>query len=200
MEQEQDIKIMAEVQADPTKCRFTVDRVVYDGAAYFGSKEEAQGSPLAEAIFEIPNVTSVLISKHLVTVTKEDFEDWLPVAKQIGAAIRRVLHSGVSPVSEDFKARTPSSEEIRKKVQELLDMEINPAVAMHGGYIELLDVIDNNVYLRMGGGCQGCGMANVTLKQGVEELIRRHIPHVGEILDTTDHAAGTNPYYSPAKQ
>ncbi|MBI3952322.1 MAG: NifU family protein [Acidobacteria bacterium] len=196
---EQEMKIMAEIQADPTKCRFTVDRPVYGGAAYFGSKEAAKGSPLVEAIFEIPNVTAVLIAGNIVTVTKDDFGDWLPPAKQVGAAIRRLLQSGVPAISEEFKARIPSSDYIREKVQDLLDTQINPAVAMHGGYIELLDVIDNNVYIRMGGGCQGCGMANVTLKQGVEELIRENIPEAGQILDTTDHAAGTNPYYSPAK-
>jgi len=196
---EQEIKITAEIQTDPTKCRFTVDRPVYDGAAYFANKETTQGSPLAEAIFEIPNVTAALIAGHVVTVTKDDFGDWLPPAKQVGAAIRRILQSGLPAVSQEFKARMPSPDYIREKVQDLLDTQINPAVAAHGGYIDLLDVIENNVYIRMGGGCQGCGMANVTLKQGVEELVRENIPEVGQILDTTDHAAGQNPYYSPAK-
>jgi Fe-S cluster biogenesis protein NfuA len=193
---EQEIKINAEIQKDPSKCRFTVDRSVYDGAVYFGNKETAQGSPLAEAIFEIPNVTAILIAGNLVTVTKDDFEDWLPPAKQVGAAIRRILQSGKPAVSEEFKARIPPPDVIKRKVQDLLEDQINPSVAAHGGYIELLDVIDNNVYIRMGGGCQGCGMANVTLRQGVEELIRESIPEVGQILDTTDHASGSNPYYS----
>jgi Fe-S cluster biogenesis protein NfuA len=196
---DQQIKITAEIQADPSKCRFTVDRPVYDGTAYFGSQEAAKGSPLAEAIFEIPNVTAVLIAGNTVTVTKDDYEEWMPPAKQVGAAIRQVLQSGVPAISEEFKARMPSSDYIKDKVTELLEARINPAVATHGGYIELLDVIDNNIYIRMGGGCQGCGMANVTLKQGVEELIREQIPEVGQILDTTDHASGTNPYYSPLK-
>jgi Fe-S cluster biogenesis protein NfuA len=196
---DQEIKINAEIQTDPSKCQFAVDWPVYDGAAYFANKEAAKGSPLAEAIFEIPNVTAVLITGNIVTVTKDDFDDWLPPAKQVGAAIRRILQSGIPAVSKEFKAKLPSPDYIREKVQEILDDQINPAVAAHGGYIELLDVIDNNVYIRMGGGCQGCGMANVTLKQGVEELIRENIPEVGQILDTTDHAAGTNPYYSPAK-
>lgn len=196
---EQEIKIQAEIQTDPMKCRFTVDRPVYNGAAYFGSKETAKGSPLAEAIFEIPNITAVLIAGSMVEVAKDDYEDWFPIAKRIGAAIRGTLQSGVPPISEEFEARIPSSDYIREKVQELLDTRINPAVAMHGGYIDLLDVIDNNVYIRMGGGCQGCGMADVTLKQGVETMIREEIPEVGQILDTTDHAAGTNPYYAPSK-
>lgn len=89
--------------------------------------------------------------------------------------------------------------EIRAKVQTLLDTAINPAVSGHGGFVQLIDVKDNIVYLQMGGGCQGCGAADVTLKQGIERMIREEVPEVAEILDVTDHAAGTNPYYSPSK-
>src|SRR2546427_2778353 len=70
---------------------------------------------------------------------------------------------------------------------------INPAVAGHGGYVELIDVQENRVYLQMGGGCQGCGAADVTLKAGIERLIKDELPEVVEVLDTTDHAAGANP-------
>ena len=89
--------------------------------------------------------------------------------------------------------------EIRSKVQNLLDSMINPAIAAHGGWVQLLDVKENIVYLQMGGGCQGCGAADITLKQGIERAIREEVPEVAEILDATDHAAGTNPYYSPSK-
>ncbi len=89
--------------------------------------------------------------------------------------------------------------EVKEKVQELLDNAINPAVAGHGGYIELIDVKENTVYLRMSGGCQGCGAADVTLKAGIERMIFEEIPEITEVLDVTDHASGTNPYYSPSK-
>ncbi|HYS17353.1 MAG TPA: NifU family protein [Candidatus Binatia bacterium] len=91
------------------------------------------------------------------------------------------------------------SAELKTRVQELIDSMINPAVAGHGGYVELIDVQDNRVYLQMGGGCQGCGAADVTLKSGIERLIKEEIPEVAEVLDTTDHAAGNNPYYTPGK-
>ena len=91
------------------------------------------------------------------------------------------------------------SDELKTKVQELIDTMINPAVAGHGGFVELVDVQDNRVYLQMGGGCQGCGAADVTLKQGIERLIKEEIPEVAEVLDATDHSAGTNPYYTPGK-
>jgi Fe/S biogenesis protein NfuA len=91
------------------------------------------------------------------------------------------------------------SEELRGKVQELIDTMINPAIAGHGGFVDLVDVQDNRVYLQMGGGCQGCGAADITLKSGIERLIKDELPEVTEVLDTTDHASGTNPYYTPGK-
>ena len=91
------------------------------------------------------------------------------------------------------------AEDLRARVQELIYTMINPAVAGHGGVVELIDVQDNRVYLQMGGGCQGCGAADVTLKSGIERLIKEEIPEVVEVLDTTDHASGSNPYYSAGK-
>jgi Fe/S biogenesis protein NfuA len=92
-----------------------------------------------------------------------------------------------------------SATELKSRVQELIDTSINPAVAGHGGYVELLDVKDNTAYIAMGGGCQGCGAADITLKAGIERLIKEEIPEIAEVLDTTDHAAGSNPYYTPGK-
>lgn len=89
--------------------------------------------------------------------------------------------------------------ELKERLQKLLDESVNPAVGMHGGYVELLDVKESTVYLRLSGGCQGCGMADVTLKQGIERLIFDEVPEVTEVLDVTDHGSGTNPYYTPGK-
>ncbi|PYN98490.1 MAG: hypothetical protein DMD91_15125 [Candidatus Rokuibacteriota bacterium] len=94
---------------------------------------------------------------------------------------------------------TDKSPDLKNRVQELIDTMINPAVAGHGGFVELIDVQDNRVYLVMGGGCQGCGAADVTLKSGIERLIKEEIPEIAEVLDTTDHASGANPYYTPGK-
>ena len=91
------------------------------------------------------------------------------------------------------------SDDLKTRVQELIDTTINPAVAGHGGYVELIDVQDNRVYLQMGGGCQGCGAADVTLKAGIERMIFEEVPEISEVLDTTDHASGSNPYYAPSK-
>ena len=80
-------------------------------------------------------------------------------------------------------------------IQEVLETRINPSVAGHGGRISLIDVDDTRAYIRMEGGCQGCGMANVTLKEGVAVEIQKVVPSIKEVLDVTDHAGGTNPYF-----
>ena len=195
-----DIGIIGEPTVNPAVCRFTVDRPVYPGgSAYFANKEAARLSPLAARIFEVPVVQNVLIAENQITITKSGFDPWPTIGKQIGAQIRAHMGSGELPVSEEFVRNMPSETDIRKKVQGLLEREINPALGMHGGWVELIDVRKNSVYLRLGGGCQGCGAADVTLKQGIEKSIREQIPEVGEVLDTTDHAAGRNPYYQPRR-
>ena len=174
---------------------------MYPGSsAYFKNIDAAKGSPLAEKVFEIENIVSMVVAENVVKVTKSGDEDWMTVAKQVGAAIRTQLQSGVPAISEVVKANIPPEDEIREKVQQLFDTEINPAVAQHGGHVDLVDVKGNVVYLRLGGGCQGCGMADVTLKQGIEQAIRELVPEVGDILDVTDHAGGRNPYYTPEKK
>lgn len=100
-----------------------------------------------------------------------------------------------------FKVSNPNqpqwSNELERQVQELIDSQIAPSLAAHGGYLELLEVKDGKAFVHFGGGCQGCGMADVTLKQGVEKLIKDTLPEITAVLDTTDHAQGENPYYRP---
>ena len=84
-------------------------------------------------------------------------------------------------------------------VQELFDNRINPGLASHGGNVELLDIKEDIVYVRLGGGCQGCGMVDVTLRQGIQAALQEEFPDIKQVIDTTDHAAGANPYYQPAK-
>ena len=84
---------------------------------------------------------------------------------------------------------------IAEKVVKVIDEEINPSIAGHGGFVSLVDIKGTEVIIRMGGGCQGCGMANVTLKEGIEVALKRAIPEITAIYDVTEHANGKNPYY-----
>lgn len=85
---------------------------------------------------------------------------------------------------------------VAQNIQELLDSKINPGLAGHGGFVALLDYKEDTAYIGFGGGCQGCGMVDMTLKHGVEAMILEEIPAVKQIVDTTDHRAGENPYYT----
>jgi len=89
---------------------------------------------------------------------------------------------------------------LAERVSSVLTEQINPAIAAHGGFAELVAVEGDTVYLRFGGGCVGCGLAQVTLGQGIEVAIRNAVPEVGQIIDVTDHASGDHPYYEAAKK
>ncbi len=84
---------------------------------------------------------------------------------------------------------------VEERITQLLDAHINPAIASHGGFVRLLSVDGSTAQLEMGGGCQGCGLAAMTLRDGIESAIKHNIPEIDEVTDATDHMAGTNPYY-----
>lgn len=92
------------------------------------------------------------------------------------------------------------SGDVAQRVIQVLDQQVNPAIASHGGRAELVAVEEETAYLRLGGGCQGCGMATVTLSQGIEVAITQAVPEVNKVIDVTDHAAGANPYFEAAKK
>src|SRR3989442_8223381 len=91
-------------------------------------------------------------------------------------------------------------DELYDQVARLFDSQVNPMVARHGGRVELIDVQDAVVMLRMGGGCQGCGMADVTLRQGIEAMLQQAVPEGQRIVDITDQPAGSNPYFPASKK
>lgn len=193
---DEEISITAE-PLSAASCQFTVDRPVLAGRSYyFANPETAEKSPLARSLFEIPGIKSVLIRDSVVTVESSQSASWRDIGPPIGQAIRTAV-TEAKIISEELFDQIPPAEEIRSRVQKVITDEINPAVASHGGWIDLIDVKTNEIFVRLGGGCQGCGSAALTLKQGVERLIREAVPEVGAILDTTDHAAGRNPYFAP---
>lgn len=90
--------------------------------------------------------------------------------------------------------------DVPQRVMQVLEQQINPSIASHGGRADLVAVEDETAYLRLSGGCQGCGMASVTLSQGIEVAIREGVPEVLRVVDVTDHASGANPYFEAAKK
>jgi Fe/S biogenesis protein NfuA len=107
-----------------------------------------------------------------------------------------------SPASPGMRPPAPGTltGPLVDQVQQVLDEQVNPAIAAHGGSAELVSVDGTIAYLRLGGGCQGCGMAAVTLRQGIERILMESIAELTEVVDVTDHAAGESPYYEPSKK
>jgi Fe-S cluster biogenesis protein NfuA len=201
-----EIRITAE-PVDNQRCKFVVSQPLHAaGVRRFASAEDAKGSPLAEAIFAIPagGVTEVIVSGNIVTVVKDNPAPWQAVGKAVGAAIRAAAASGAPPVAA--KAAAPpgagavDDDALYEQVAKVFDEQVNPMVARHGGHVELIDVQDAVVMLRMGGGCQGCGMADVTLRQGIEGMLGQLVPAVRGIVDITDHTSGANPYFQASKK
>jgi Fe/S biogenesis protein NfuA len=101
----------------------------------------------------------------------------------------------VPSVPADFDLASP----LAAQVESVLEHHVNPAIAAHGGHADLVGVKDDVVFVAMGGGCQGCSMAAVTLKQGIEQILRQAIPTIRAVVDATDHARGSNPFYNSEK-
>lgn len=185
--------------ADPNSCKFTVSRIVHPGGPFFfDTPERAAGSPLVERLFALAGVAHILVAGNVVTIGKKESVSWDPLRSEIGTVIRTQLTTGVRAILEAPQPAPPGNQnddEIREVVQDLLDRETNPSIASHGGKISIVKVKDRNLYIEMSGGCQGCAASQVTLRQGFELMVRRVAPKVVDIIDATDHASGTNPFY-----
>jgi len=116
----------------------------------------------------------------------------LPMSPAAGAAVR--------PPGPPTTPGAGLDTDVARRVTAVLDRDVNPSIASHGGHAELAGIEGATAYLRLGGGCQGCGMATVTLSQGIEVAITQAVPEIDRVVDVTDHASGTNPYFEPAKK
>ncbi len=196
---ENEIKVTGEFLPDPNMCRFQVNVPVLDnGSIVFNSADDSQGSPLADALFAVPGITRIRVSGSNITLSKNVPNPWPELAKHILPAIKNPLLTDQPPISSaalEAAHACGSNDDIAAIIEHLLESHINPALASHGGFVRLVKVENQNVHIEMGGGCQGCAASKMTMKNGVETAIREVCPQVGEIIDITDHAAGTNPYY-----
>lgn len=118
----------------------------------------------------------------------------------IGAAVPEVTEVRVVYPDESLPGQTQAGSRIDERVRRVLDGEINAAISTHRGHVDLVGIEEGWVRIRMEGGCQGCTLAEVTLRQGIEPLLRQRVPEMVGLIDVTDHSAGTDPYYSPAKR
>ena len=150
--------------------------------------------------YELALVMEGESSEKDVVVDQDDFEVF--VDPQTTEFIEGTTVDFVSDVSgTGFMFTNPQAEvhwddPIAQKVQKVIDDRITPSLASHGGWVELLAVDNDAAVIQFGGGCQGCGMSQVTLKEGIETAILQEVPEIKRVLDDTDHESGASPYYS----
>lgn len=195
----EEIRIKAMLSTMESACIFMVDRPVLEGYSFWCPDRDTaySCSPLADRLFQIDGVGTVLLHNMTVTVQGDGSgaHTWEEGAKLIGAAIREHLKSGKPVVHPEVLEEIPPEAEIAERIQKVIDEQINPGIAAHSGVITLNRVEGNTVFITMGGGCQGCAASTITLRQGIHKAFRDHVPEVGAILDETDHSAGENPFY-----
>jgi Fe-S cluster biogenesis protein NfuA len=191
------IQITSEVdRRDASVCRFTSARTLHVGTTTVSNADDAKGLPLAEQLFCLSGVEKIQLIGHLLVVTKTAGRKWEDLSKDIESVLTSYLISSQALTPDDVQEKMMlMGRSTKEKVQYLIDMQINPGVAEHGGSVGVVDVKGDILYLRLYGGCQGCGAADFTLKQGIETIVKRAVPEIGQIIDLTNHNAGMNPYY-----
>src|SRR5690625_1230335 len=183
---------------DPSIMRFILDTPVQEGR---GRSFEAadENAPLAAALFAIEGIRKVQVSGETIIVSLVPGHHWDGRKREVAAAIRQILDSfalplGNAPEGTDAKADAA----LLEAVNQVLDKEANPSIARHGGRVTAERAEDGVIYLRMSGGCQGCAASSLTLRGGVERILRAAVPGNRETVDVTDHSAGAKPFYRRA--
>ena len=186
------VQVSLEFTPNPNTLKFVVSTALMPrGACNFSKRSEAEGkSPLALSLFDVPGVAAVMIGSNFVTITKAPEGDWDIVAEKVPQAIQKHLEAALPVLSPGYDPNAPATlssesaedQEIEKKIRELLDTEIRPAVAMDGGDITFGKYENGVVYLSLQGSCSSCPSSTATLKMGVETRLKEVIPQVREVV------------------
>src|SRR5690349_11540251 len=179
--------IQTELTPNPATLKFLPGcKVMESGTANFPERGTAARSPLAERLFELPEVNGVFLGADFITVTKNGDSEWHQLKPAVLAAIMEHFTAGRPVVTGDGGEAASGDaagedDEIVSQIKELLETRVRPAVAMDGGDITFEDYEDGIVYLHMQGSCSGCPSSTATLKAGIENMLRHYIPEVLEV-------------------
>ena len=186
------ISIYTEMTPNPETMKFVANKLLYPGkSADFQEVESAKPSPLATELFGFPFIRAVFIASNFVTLTKTAETDWDDVIPAIRQFLKEYLEEGKGVINEDeiVVRKSDSSNDIQaddsdvvKRIKELLDNYVRPAVEMDGGAIQFKSYEDGKVNLMMQGSCSGCPSSMITLKAGIEGMMKRMIPEVKEVV------------------
>ena len=190
------VLLYTEQTPNPESLKFVTNRMLYRGTADFREVTVAQEwSPLATVLFDFPYVKGVYISNNFVTVSKEMNYEWPDIMIKLKEFIKNYIEEGGELVKEGFAEHTTKIEaervgvtytgdeaELVQKIKDLIDTYVKPAVEMDGGNIEFKHYENGKVFVLMQGSCSGCPSSTVTLKAGIEGMLKRMIPQVEEVV------------------
>jgi Fe-S cluster biogenesis protein NfuA len=191
-----DVQIQVTPGQVETVCEFQFSRPLYDGPEFpVKSDRDAQGAPVLEALLGIAKVNQLLVTPARLVVMTDSPVDWREVAPIVGNHVRNHLDDFLPASWLETRFPPDDPEALHAQVQEVIDSQLNPGIAGHGGYIELVRIQDRVAEVVMSGGCQGCSAASQTLSMGVKRTLLQQFPQLQDVVDITDHSKGENPYY-----
>ena len=184
------IEIYTEMTPNPESVKFiTNQHILPNFQLDFKTGDLASGSALAKTLFDIPFVNGVFIANNFVTITKKPDYDWFEITPELKEAVKRFIASGVKPVDDALlpndllgtESQAVAPTDIESKIKDLLEKYVKPAIQMDGGHIEFRSFEDGVVKLALQGSCSGCPSSTLTLKSGIEGLLKRMIPEVESV-------------------
>lgn len=182
------LTIYAEATPNPETLKFVLNKMIVPNQVFeFQEKEDAGRSPLAIKLFEFDFVNGVFIMNNFVSVTKKSAYKWVDLIPTLRETIRQFIEDGMPVVDEELLVKSPAANNVDEdsvaiKVKEILSNQVKPAVEMDGGFIEFKSYNAGVVTLILRGACSGCPSSMVTLKSGIEALLKRFIPEVNEVV------------------
>lgn len=176
--------------------KFQFAKTISDHEATYSSDQKKFPSALAQKLFGFPWTQSLKVGTDYIELTKQSWVDWDILLEPLQGLLTE--HVSSSAIETQLKLNIPEELPQTPEVQQILTFiqnSINPSLAAHGGWVELKNFKDNTASIFMGGGCQGCGMSAMTLKEGIETNLKAEFSFVHKVIDVTDHTAGSNPYF-----
>ena len=185
MEEQKYINLYTESNPNPNSLKFVANfMLVPEGKSFdYRTPETAEEAPLALKLFEFPYVKGVFYMSNFVTVTKDENADWYEIKSELQETIKTYLESGepVLKISEDQVTDNIEESDLETKIKNILDEYIKPAVEMDGGAISFHSFEEGKVKVLLQGSCSGCPSSTITLKSGIENLLKRMVPEVEEV-------------------
>lgn len=192
------VKITAKPSIQPNICEFITNQTLYTGEDIEHAAHEVtpQSPHVFRVLFTIKGIQKIVLKSNSILVLKDEELSWISVGNQVGLILRDLIQSNLPLLESTTDEQHENSSLTIEEIQKQLDATVNPQIASHEGYIRVVELKGNVVYVSMQGGCQGCSQSAATLTHGVNKIIKNKFPQIKEIIDATAHEKGVNPYYA----